>query len=152
MAQVANPHKRFQFSIFLFGMNPFLAQKVTLPDREIDIVEHGEGNHLIKTGGMVKFSQLMIEKLLTGTIPDSLIWGWINLVQNEFLGGGTIPEVYKKAVNISLLGIDGVTVINTWTFTGCWPNKINGIELDRLSSDNTIESIEFCVDKEFKTP
>lgn len=152
MPQVANPHKQFQFSIFVFGMNPFLAQKVTLPDRDVDKVEHGEGNHLVKTGGMVKFTELVVEKLMTGSIPDSLMWGWINLVQNEFTGGGTVPAVYKKAIQVQLLANDGVTVVNTWNYTGAWPCKINGIELDRVSSDNTIESVEFCIDRELKTP
>ena len=150
MAQVANPHKQFQFSIFIFGMNPFLAQKVTLPDRELDKTEHGEGNHLIKTAGMIKFTELVVEKLFTGTVPDLLMWGWINLVQNEFTGGGTIPEVYKKAVQVQLLHTDGVTAVGSWNFTGVWPSKINGVELDRVSSDNTIESIEFSVDREVK--
>lgn len=148
MANIANPHKKFQFSIFIFGMNPFLAQKVFLADRELDIVEHGEGNHLIKTGGMIKFGNLRIEKLYNASLPDKLMWSWINLVQNEFTGGGFIPEVYKKAVQIQKLASDGATVINSWTYTGVWPQKINGIELDRLSSENTIENVEFCIDKE----
>lgn len=148
MAQVSNPHKKFQFSIFLFGMNPFLAQKVTLADREIEQVSHGEGNHTIKTAGMITLGNLMVEKLFGASVPDKLIWGWIHLVQDEFTGGGTIPEVYKKAIQIQQLATNGLTVLRTWNYIGAWPCKINGIELDRLSSDNTIESIEFSVDKE----
>jgi len=148
MANIANPHKKFQFSIFLFGMNPFLVQKVFLADREIDIVEHGEGNHVIKTGGILKLGSLRIEKLYNASLPDKLIWAWINLVQNEFTGGGVIPEAYKKAVQIQKLATDGSTVLNTWNYVGVWPQKINGVELDRMSSENTIENIEFCIDQE----
>lgn len=148
MAQIANPHKKFQFSVFILGMNPFLAQKVTTADREIEKVEHGEGNHVIKTAGMVKLGEVKIEKIMNGSFLDKLIWDWVALVQNEITGGGTIPEVYKKAIQIQKLATDGVTVIGTWNYIGAWPSKINGVELDRLSSDNTIESIEFSVDQE----
>jgi len=148
MAQVSNPHKKFQFSIFIFGMNPFLAQKVTMPERSVDQVEHGEGNHLIKTGGLLKLGNLMVDKIRNASFPDKLIWAWLATVQNEVTGGGAIPEVYKKAVQVQILSTDGVSVVETRTFVGVWPCKINGIELDRLSSDNTIESIEFSVDQE----
>lgn len=148
MAQITNPHKKFQFSIFIVGMNPFLAQKVTLADREIEKVEHGEGNHLVKTAGMVKIGDLKIEKMMSASAPDRLFWAWVALIQNEVTGGGTIPEVYKKAAQVQLLGNDGVSVIRTWNYVGLWPFKINGIELDRVSSDNTVESIEFSVDQE----
>jgi phage tail-like protein len=148
MAKVANPHKQFQFSIFLYGMNPFLAQKVTTPDRELDKIEHGEGNHVIKTAGMVRIGELTVEKISSASLADNLIWGWIALIQNEYSGGGVIPDVYKKAIQVQRLATDGVTVLNTWSYTGAWPSKINGTELDRTSSDNTIQSIEFCVDGE----
>jgi len=148
MAQISNPHKKFQFSVFIFGMNPFLCQKATLADREIDKVEHGEGNHLIKTAGMVKIGDLKIEKMMNGSAPDRLFWDWVALIQNEVTGGGTIPEIYKKAVQVQMLGTDGVTPIRTWNYLGVWPFKINGVELDRTSSDNTMETIEFSVDQE----
>jgi phage tail-like protein len=148
MANVSNPHKKFQFSIFLFGMNPFLAQKVTTAGRAIDQVEHGEGNHVIKTAGMVKLENVTVEKISNASLPDKLIWAWITLIQNEITGGGAIPEVYKKGFQIQKLATDMVTPIGTWNYLGAWPCKINGTELDRVSSDNTIESIEFSVDQE----
>ena len=148
MAKVSNPHKQFQFSIFLYGMNPFLAQKVTTPDREIDRSEHGEGNHKIKTAGMVNIGDLVVEKISSASLADNLLWGWISIIQNEYSGGGVIPDVYKKAVQVQRLATDGVTVLNTWNYTGVWPFKINGVELDRASSDNTIQTIEFSVDGE----
>lgn len=148
MAEIANPHKKFQFSIFLFGMNPFLAQKVTLADRELDQVEHGEGNHLIKTAGLVKIGNMTVDKIFNASLPEKIIWAWINSIQNEFTGGGLIPEAYKKAVQVQLLSTNMRTPVKTWNYIGAWPCKINGIELDRVSSDNTIESIEFSIDQE----
>lgn len=148
MANVNNPHKKFQWSIAILGMNPFLAQKVMLPERSLDVIEHGEGNHVIKTAGMVKLGTLTIEKLSPATLPDKLMWAWIASIQNEFVGGGLIPEAYKKGVQISKYSTDGLTIVETWNWTGVFPSKINGLELDRLSSDNTIDTIEFSVDRE----
>lgn len=148
MPQVSNPHKKFQFSIFLFGMNPFLAQKVTLPDREIEAVKHGEGNFQVKTAGLIDLGNLKVEKIMTASLPDKLIMGWIQMVQNEFSGGGAPPDIYKKAIQVQVLSTNGSTVLATYNYLGAWPCKINGIELDRVSSDNTIQSIEFSVDRE----
>lgn len=150
MSQVANPHKRFQFSIFLFGMNPFLAQKVTTADREHDVVEHGEGNHVIKTAGMVKFGNVVIEKISSNRANDLFLYAWSLLVNNEITGSGLLPQQYKKPFQIQKLHVDGKSPLDTWNYTGGWPCKINGTELDRLSSDNTIESVEFCIDREIR--
>lgn len=148
MAQVSNPHKKFQFSIFLYGMNPFLAQKVTIPEREVEPVAHGEGNYSVKTGGMITLGNVVIEKLSNANAPDRLFYGWIKMVQDEFGGGGAIPDIYKKAMQIQMLATNGFSVLKTYNYLGVWPTKINGIELDRMSSDNTIETIEFSVDRE----
>lgn len=150
MAQVSNPHKKFQFSVFIFGLNPFMCQKVTTSERSIDQVEHGEGNHKIKTAGQINLGNVTIENLVLSQVNNKAIWTWIKLVQDEITGGGTTPEVYKKAFQIQKLGVDLVTPIGTWTYIGAWPCKINGIELDRMSSDNTIESVEFSVDQEIQ--
>lgn len=148
MPQVSNPHKKFQFSIFLYGMNPFLAQKVTLPDREVEAVPHGEGNYSVKTAGMITLGNIIIEKLFSANGPDRLIYGWIKMVQDEFGGGGANPDIYKQAMQIQHLATNGSSVLKTYNYLGVWPTKINGIELDRLSSENTIESIELSVDRE----
>lgn len=150
MANVSNPHKRFQFSVFIFGMNPFLCQKITTAGRTIEQVEHGEGNHVIKTAGQVKLDNVTMEKIANASQIDRIIYGWITSIQNEITGGGVVPEIYKKAFQIQKLAVDMVTPIGTWNYIGAWPCKINGVELDRVSSDNTIESIEFSVDQEFQ--
>jgi phage tail-like protein len=148
MAEIANPHKKFQFSVFIFGINPFLFQKLTTADRELDQIEHGEGNHLVKTAGLVKLGNVVVDKIDNASIPEKIMWGWINSIQNEFTGGGLIPEAYKKAIQIQKLSTNMRTPIKTWNYIGAWPCKINGVELDRVSSENTIETIEFSVDQE----
>jgi phage tail-like protein len=146
MAKVANPRKQFQFSIQIPGLYPLLVQKVTLPSPELDVVEHGDGNRKIKTAGLLSYDNLVVEKLSTANGPDNWIWDWIRQIQNEYTGGGVTPGIYKKVVQVFQHGNDGISIINSWTYEGVWPHKVNGIELNRLQSDNIIESIEFCVD------
>lgn len=152
MANVANPRKQFQFGLNIltpFGiiMNQFLAQKVTIPEVVIDQIKHGEGNHYIKTAGMVNVGELHIEKLSTAAAPDNAMWDWIQSIQDSISGGGTVPRQYKKTIDVTQYAADGVTPIDVFECRGCWPMKINGVELSRVSSENTIESIEFSVDE-----
>lgn len=147
MANVANPRKQFSFTITAPGLNPFLAQKVTIPEVSFDITEHGDTNYDVKTAGRKKIGNLTIEKISTALGPDNWVDNWIGECGNELLGGGLLPSVYKKTITVDEYSTDGITIINSWTFYGCWPCKRNGIELDRKGSDNTLQSIEFCVDQ-----
>jgi hypothetical protein len=147
MANIANPRKQFNFSIFALGLEPFLAQKVTIPEESIDVVEHGDTNYDVKTGGRKKIGALTIEKIMAGTGADNWVETWMSTIQNEFLGGGFLPSVYKQTLVIYEFATDGVVVINKTTCYGCWPSKRNGIELNRRGSDNTLQSIEFQVDQ-----
>lgn len=150
MAKVANPRKQFQFSIQIPGLYPFLAQKVTTPETDLDVVEHGDTNYIVKTAGIVKYGTLHVEKISSANGPDNFIWAWIKSIQDEYAGGGDIPDNYKKVAEIYQYATNGITIINTWQWEGVWPHKINGIELSRVQSDNTIENIEFCVDRQLR--
>lgn len=148
MAKVANPHKRFNFSIQVMDMNPFLAQRVQTPDVSVEAVAHGEGNRDIKTAGKKSFGNLIIDKIEPSSFSDTLFRDWLRLVQDEIIGGGSIPAIYKRTIIVKLFHTNGLTVKNQWVFGGCFPVSINGVELDRMSSDNTMTSIEFSVDDE----
>tara|TARA_R110002020_G_scaffold54690_5_gene152277 strand:- start:3518 stop:3979 length:462 start_codon:yes stop_codon:yes gene_type:complete len=149
MANISNPRKKFNFTISIptAPIDPFLVQNVEIPEREIEVVEHGDTNHDIKTGGRVKIGMITLEKISTTTGADVYFEDWMLLVQNEVIGGGSAPAIYKKLIIITELAEDGTTQINQWTAIGCWPSKRNSISLDRTESDNTIESVELCVDK-----
>lgn len=153
MAKIANPHKQFQWSIQLSVLDPFLAQKVTIPSPEIDVAEHGDTNYIIKTGGIIKWDTLKIEKISKASIDplNNWVWDWVQTIQDAYVGGGEIPEVYKVDGQIIKYATDGVTIIGTWECEGLWPQKINGVELSRVDSNNTIESIEFQLDRMRKT-
>lgn len=145
MPRIQNPHKKFQFGLLLYGMDEMRAQKVTTPEYSLDVIEHGEGAYKVKTAGMVNFSTFTIEKIEGGLLPDKLFWRWIQSIVNARAGTGLPAEAYKQNAQIFKRNVLGVN-IGTWVCEGVFPMKINGVELDRVSSENTIETIEFSVD------
>lgn len=147
-AQVKNPRKKFNFSLTFpkHPLNPFLCQKVNLPDLEIEQVSHGDINSDVKTAGRVSVGNITVEKLLVTSGSDTWGMDWFYSAQDPINGGGLTPAQYKEEMVINELAEDGVSIINSWLCTGVWPCKVSGIELDRTSSDNTIETIEFSVD------
>lgn len=149
MATVANPRKVFNFSLQFTKMpiEPMLFQEVVQPDYEIEVVEHGDANYDVKTGGRVKVGKLTLRKLLRTTrdTESMIFWDWMKEVQNPVLGGGGVPSSYYRGVIIEEFAEDGLTPINRWEYSEVWPNKINGQTQKRMSSDNTIEEIELSV-------
>lgn len=149
MAQISNPRKRFNFSIQIAPapINPFLAQTVDLPDTGIEQVEHGDTNYSIKTGGRKTFGNLSIDKIATTSGADNYFHDWAGSVQDAVIGGGLVPNQYKRIVTVTELAEDGTSILNTWVCEGCFPVSINGLSLDRMSSDNTIQTVELSVDR-----
>lgn len=146
MAQIENPRKQFQFTIIIPGMNPWLAQEVDTPDGEFDIAEHGDAGHLIKTAGLRKIGQLTVNKISVADGPDNTFDNWADQILDFNTGGGAPPSVYKKPILIEQYANDGVTVIKRKIYNGAWPQKINGEKLNRKGSENTTNSVEFCID------
>lgn len=160
MAQVANPRKGFNFRITVINaagaiLNNFLVQEVSLPETSVDVVEHGDTNHIVKTGGMKKYGMLKIKKLCPADLTsglDDFVWSWINGIQNENLGGGLTPIAYWRTIRIEQLAPNGLTPIAIHTYEECWPTRVNGIDLNRMQSNNVIEDIEFSVNRMQRTP
>lgn len=148
MAKVNNPRKQFQFQVSIRGINPFLCQEVKLPEVEFEMAEHGDVNFDVKTAGKKKLGMLTINKIFPMDQPDNEIRNWALEIQNTDAGGGSLPSEYKRSIFVQQFAADGETVVESWEFDGVWPQKINGIEFNRRSSENTVQSIEFCVDEE----
>ena len=149
MAKFSNPRKVFNWSMQISPdpINPFMFQKLSMPDAEIEQTAHGDTNHDIKTPGRVSYSNIVAEKLKPSDAGDAYMWSWFDTCQSSMIGGGAPPAIIKKVITVVELAEDGATVLNTWICQGVWPSKINGQEFDRNSSDNVIETIEFSVDK-----
>ena len=147
MAQIKNPRKGFQFRITFVNhpINPYLFQKVTKPEISIEQVSHGDINRDVKTGGRVTVGNFTATKLLTTSGSDTWLTDWISSIQDMALGGGLTPASYWETLIVDELAEDGVSVLNSNTYFEVWPCKVNGQTLDRMSSDNSIEEIEFSV-------
>lgn len=116
-----------------------------MPDIEIEQVAHGDINRDVKTAGRVTISNLIVEKLMTTSGSDTWLHDWLYSCQDHIVGGGLVPSQYWETVIVNELAEDGVSVLNTHLFEEVWPCKVNGQELDRMASENSIESIEFSV-------
>lgn len=146
-AKVNNPRKKFLWSIQFteHPVNTYLFQNVTLPEITIEQVSHGDINRDVKTAGRISVGNLTASKLETTDGSDVWLWAWLNSCQNLTLGGGLVPSEYWTTCIVNELAEDGVSVLNSWICSEVWPTRVNGQELDRMSSDNTIEEIEFSV-------
>ena len=147
MAKIKNPRKKFLWSIQFVNrpINPYLFQKVDIPEKTVEQVSHGDVNRDVKTGGRATIGNMTAEKLLTTSGSDTFIWDWMSSVADTILGGGLTPEQYWETILVSELAEDGTSVLNQWIMTEVWPTKLNGQSLERMSSDNSIETIEFSV-------
>ena len=146
-AKIKNPRKTFLFQIIFtkHPINAYLFQKATIPEVSVEEVEHGDVNRSVKTAGRVSVGTLTVSKLETTSGSDTWLWDWLMSVQDMLLGGGLTPSQYWEAVQINELAEDGVSILNSWICEEVWPTRLNGQDLDRMSSDNTIEEIEFSV-------
>src|SRR5690606_17925353 len=100
----------------------------------LDQIEHGEGNIKIKTAGMWQFSNCVVEKMDNNSFQSKEFWIWIQSINNALTGIGLPPAAYKLGCVIYKYN-HARAPIGNWTCTGVWPQKINGVELDRVSSD-----------------
>lgn len=146
-AKVKNPRKKFlwQITFVKHPLNPYLFQSVQLPEITVEQVEHGDINRSVKTAGRVTVGNLTARKLETTSGSDTWLWDWLNSCQDMILGGGLTPNEYFETCRVDELAEDGVSILNSWVCEEVWPSRINGQELDRMSSDNTLEDIEFSV-------
>ena len=149
MARIANPLKDFNFDIRVSVpfFNSFTVQECNTPDQKIDQVEHGETNHLVKTGGQVKYSNAKFKGIIDAQGPIDWVWDWFRTVQNVQQGGGAIPQVYKKTLTVEHFDVDGFTVIKTELWEGVWPCNLQGKNLKRIGSANVMDEYELSVDK-----
>lgn len=146
-AKIRNPRKKFLFSIQFpkHPINPYLCQKVSLPDVSIDQVEHGDVNRSVKTAGLVKVGNMTLEKLVVTSGSDTWFWDWMMACQDMLQGGGLVPSDYWETMIVNELAEDGKTILNSWLLQEVWPCKNDGLDFDRTASENTLEKLEFSV-------
>jgi phage tail-like protein len=147
MAATANPRKVFNFQIEIDGLVQFEAQKVNIPDAEVERVMHGASNHDVKTAGRVSFGDITLERLRPVETTTDFGWLWLAQAQNPVTGGGALAGQYKRNVVIRELAPNNITTIQQWMCEGCWCFKTSYTGHDRMTSDNSIETCSLSVDK-----
>ena len=150
---IVNPRKKFNFRVTILPdpqIATFSVQMITLGESAIDITEHGFGNTVLKTGGLIKVGNLTMERIIEADSADiaASLWAWHWSVQNPATQVGGDPRAYKRVIKIAELadGVGTPVALNTWFAVGAWPATMNGREFDRTSSDNLVDSIEFACD------
>lgn len=146
MAQIDNPKKGFQFNVFTAGLLPYAVQEITGLEKEIDQVAHGDIASDIQTAGRVKYPNIKLDKLRPIGMMDNWLWNWMELVRDSQTGGGLLASRYKRNLDIEQYSYDNITKTDIWEVYGTWPCKLNGLELSRTKSENSMESIELSVD------
>jgi len=146
-----NPRKKFNFRVTFLPLpqlEPFSVQEITLPTHEIEVVEHGFGNTVLKTAGLVKPGTVSLSRIISAyhTSVSGEIWEWARLAQDALTQSGGDPETYKRVLQVDELANDGQTALDTWYIGGAWPSSINGREFSATDSANTVESVELTVD------
>lgn len=149
---IADTHKKFQFRIIITqatGISNFGAQKVTEPEESVEEALHGDANHDIKTPGRYKIEDITIEKLrpLSDGVLNLYPAFLLQAAQNPFTGGGATMSEILFEMEIQELAPNQVDIITTTRYVNCWVKKVKKGEKDRLSSDNTMDSITICTQK-----
>lgn len=150
MAEIDNPRKEHQFSISIPGLNEFLCQEVTVPEDGFEVTEHGGTGTNVKTAGKRTIGSLRIDKILEQDGNDIFWTEWADQMFDQVTGGGLPPSLYKRVLTIRQFANDNITVVGMWKATGSFPQKMNGVKFGRTSSSNTVESIEFSVDRYYQ--
>lgn len=108
-----------------------------------DVVEYRTGSdlpHMRKLPGMRKFTNIVLKR---GYVKDDALYKWRKQVIDA-------EKPYRSNGSITLLGEDRKPAI-TWSFTGGWPNKLEGPALNAKNSEVAIETLEIVVETlEFK--
>jgi phage tail-like protein len=136
-----NPARAYRFRVEADGVDQWSVQKVTIPDISMSVVEHGAGDHNIKTASKKGVGNATFEKLLAsdGTADR---WGYLWL-ETCIVG---IPTLYKRNLVVKLLGNDGLTTVRSWLLIGCFPVNLTKNDLDRMADENFMETLELSVD------
>jgi hypothetical protein len=154
---IKNPKKQFNFRVEILGsgitMPIFAIQSITLPDRDIEADEHGYGNTVIKTAGLIRLGNAVLSRIEPIDNTDNNVaelsnyfHAWMETAGNAILQVSGTDPAYKRTVLVHETKYDGATRIFTHILYGCWVNKINGKEFKRAESGNLLDTVELCVD------
>lgn len=138
------PIKQFQYVLEVNNIEQFYFQEITTPDITVDEVEHGEGNRIYRTPGMVRIGDMTLSKLIASDTAEQWALDWLNSAQNVASGVGGLPSAYLQTVTIRLRDNAGNT-IKTMECGECWLKQKSGVTLSSTTSDNVLEEAMLVV-------
>lgn len=71
---------------------------------------------------------------------------WQSIIQSQSSGLYRLPKDYKKTISIWVLDVSKLTVM-CLVYTGCWPTRLDTMQLGSLNGDRVIVGAEFSVDE-----
>lgn len=138
MAGLSNPRKNFRFMLELDGINSFQIQEVQAPSLELPKIIHGStaNDPDKKTPGKLQVGDLVVKKLVYALTADSWAHNWMAQAMAGGAGG------FMKVGFLKELGIDGITVVQSFFLGNCWPTKIErGNLVAQGNGENLIETV-----------
>lgn len=136
------PLKQFAFTVEINGLDQFVCQELTLPEKTVEEAEHTEGNFVVRTPALTRVGDFTLSNLKPADTAESWAIDLINSVQNPETGVGGTPADYELTIVIRLKDNGGNT-ITTYEATGCWCKKAVGFSLSKTASDNIMEEVQF---------
>lgn len=143
MGQV-NPAKQVHFIIEANGLNQFICQDLTLPDKSIGEGEHTEGVLVVKTPGRVTIGSMTLSNLVPTDQTEDWAYTWFSQVYNTRTAQGGTPSDYLRTLVVRVQDGAGNN-IKSYELVDCWVKKVGGVQLSKGSDDNVIEEIELVV-------
>lgn len=136
-----NPTHTYSFRVEVDGIDQWQIQSITLPEQSVSVIEHGGGDHNIKTAGKRAIGNATLKHLNSLAGDNQFGYNWLMLTKTG------VPAAYKKIVIVKELGQDNISTVKTWTLMGCFPIRKSQNDLDRMAAENTLVELELSVDE-----
>jgi phage tail-like protein len=127
-----DPFAGFNFLVEIDGVARAGFTSVSGLTSEVDVVSYREGGEfgVRQLPGLVKYPRLVLKR---GFTLDRSLWEWHRAVVNG--------RIERHGVSVTLLDA-ARTPVARWNFVEAWPAKWQGPELNSLSSEVLIETLE----------
>lgn len=151
-SQRHDPYRGFKFKVVIEGFTKAGFQKVSGLKESTEVTPYREGTDAVtprKVPGLTEYDNVTLEH---GLSANDEFRAWrkqvVNLGKEDGAGGtgqtGTAPsKEFRKTVVISLFDKAG-NEVKQWELIEAWPASLEIGDLDAMSSDVVIESMEMA--------
>ncbi|NER39454.1 MAG: phage tail protein [Oscillatoria sp. SIO1A7] len=132
-----DPYSTYNFYVEWDGMINAGFQECTGLNTSQTPTEYREGtdpNTVRKLAGLITYDNITLRR---GTTNNKELWEWREKIMNEG------DKDNRKSVSIVLMDHQAKEKIR-WNLINCWPVTWSGAEMNAMSSDVALETLEFC--------